>query len=80
MPLVYGEGRVKALRRLEAEYNTENSLLSRTFPLEKYLSITALRDNESEKHPKRRLILTDLLADKSVLKRQKVSHYCKSIK
>ena len=74
MLLNYGEGRVKALRRLENEYNTENSSLSRAFPLEKYLLITALRDNETEKHLERQLTLTDPLADKNVLKRRKVSH------
>ena len=72
MPLVYGEGRLKALRRLETEYNIENSSLSRAFSLERYLSITALRDNDSGKHPKRQLTLPNSLADKSVLKRQKV--------
>ena len=72
MPLVYGEGRVKALKRLETEYNTENSSLSRAFPSEKYLSITALRDNDSEKHLKRQLTLPNPPGDKNVLKRQKV--------
>ena len=52
MPLIYSKGRVKALRRLKTKYNTKNSLLSYTFPLEKYLLITALRDNETEKYLK----------------------------
>ena len=52
MLLNYGEGRVKVLRRLETEYNNENSSLSRTFLLEKHLSITALRDNKPQKHLK----------------------------
>ena len=52
MPLVYGEGRVKVLRKLESEYNTENSLLSRVFLLEKYLLIITLRDNKFKKYLK----------------------------
>ena len=72
MPLVYGEGRVKALRRLETDYNAENGSLSRAFPLEIYLSITALRDNQTEKHLKRQLTRTDPLMERNILKRQKV--------
>ena len=72
MPLVYGEGRVKALRRLETEYNAENGSLSRAFPLEKYLSITALRDNEAEKRLKRQLTGTGPLTERNILKRQRV--------
>ena len=63
---------MKALKRLETEYNTENSSLSCTFLLEKYLSITALRDNDSEKHLKRQLTLPNPPRDKNVLKYQKV--------
>ena len=52
IPLIYGEGRVKALRRLKTKYNIKNSLLSYIFLLEKYLLITTLKDNKIKKYLK----------------------------
>ena len=53
MLLIYGEGRIKVLKKLKTKYNIKKSSLSYIFLLEKYLLIITLKNNKSKKYLKR---------------------------